>query len=335
MTDRRPRQLVLAALAGCAGWVVPCLAQVQGKAQAFGARPEDFYWGGPGPGRNWLGFLIILLAVTIAVGLYLLYLRFKRRADDQEQRVLGNKLDRIYGWVHFPNLLVPGVRIALEVEQHGAQRVYHSVVESAEGGTAEVASPMEDGVTVPLRVGQRIGVVVRKSPFAYRFETNVLERASGRIPTITITTPPRVLRYQRREYLRVSVRFPAQVQLRMSGARGGPRVRMLEGRVVSLSGSGIGLEIGMAVRKLRFLSVTFALPDGQAGAIAAECQAVAQTMRPSRGGGYVFGAQFTQISRRDRERIVRYVRTVERLNRKRARDQEADKRDEMARAHGR
>jgi len=335
MSGRQFRQLALAALAGCAWLACPCLAQAQQKTQAFGARPEDFYWGGPGPGRNWLGVLIILTAAAIAVGLYLLFLRSKRHTDEHEQRVLGRKLDRIYGWVHFPNLLVPGVRIGLEVEQQGAQRVYHSVVESAEGGTAEVASPMEDGVTVPLRVGQRIGVVVRKNPFAYRFETSILERASGRIPTITITTPPRVLRYQRREYLRVSVRFPAQIQLRMSGARGGPRVRMLEGRVVSLSGSGLGLEIDMTVRKLRFLSVTFALPDGQAGNITAECQAVAQTMRPSRGGGHAFGAQFTQISRRDRERIVRYVRTVERLNRKRARDREAEKQDEVARAHGR
>lgn len=335
MSGRRSRQLALATLAGCAGLVWPCLAQAQRAPQAFGARPEDFYWSGPGPGRNWLGALIILAAAFIAIGLYLLYLRSKRRAEEADQRALGRKLDHIYGWVHFPNLLVPGVRIGIEVEQQGAQRVYHSVVESAEGGTAEVAAPMEDGVTVPLRVGQRIGVVVRKNPFAYRFETNILERASGRIPTITITTPPRVLRYQRREYLRVSVRFPAQVQLRMSGARGGPRVRMLEGRVVSLSGSGIGLEIDMLVRKLRFLSVTFALPDGQAGHITAECQAVAQSMRASRGGGHVFGAQFTQISRRDRERIVRYVRTVERLSRKRARDQEADRRDEIAGTHGR
>jgi len=317
-------------------WLVAGWAAVSSGAYAqsggWGVLPDDFAWRRPSADSIRAGLLVLLCVALVVLAAYLAHLVAKHRRTQRASRALSVELDRIHGYVDNGDLLQPGTRVDIEVEHRGAQRLYRSVVDSVDARSAELVAPREEGATVPLRVGQRVAVIVRRSTYSYRFETRVLARRRGRVPTVTVLKRRRALRFQRREFLRIGVAIEATVQFRVQGAQETGQPHTSSGRIVDLSGSGIRVDLSTNVKHLRFFTVRFGLPDSKRDRVSAECLAVpANARRHGQHGGMTVGAHFIQISRKDRERVIRHVRELERKRRKRDVERRYDE-SEKARA---
>jgi c-di-GMP-binding flagellar brake protein YcgR len=296
---------------------------------------RDFNFGSSHEGTRLAVLVVTVAAVVVLVG-YAIHHILRGRQVQEAERSLAADLDRIHGYVDVPDLLRPGDRVEIEVSTPKTQRLYHTRVEAVDTTTADLIAPVEEGTIVPIRVGDHVGVVARRTPFSYRFQTRVVRRDGGRVPTLTIEMRTRVLRFQRREFVRFDVSFEATVEA--GGAQGARRASpTMQATILNVSGAGLLIETTRRLPKSRFVSVAFALPDGKSGAVHAECRVVSATIaHAGQSGGTRFGVQFIEIKRQHRERIIAYVMTLERRRRRRELE-DADRAEAAAarRAHGR
>jgi len=305
--------------------VILLIGSAAGPAFAQDLRKTlEYFWPQSSSRVNVVASLAILFITLILLVAYLIHLVTNQREVERARRSLATDLDRLLGSCRLPPI-DPGDHVELEVEGPRTQRLYHSLVQDVQGNSLVLAAPVEEGVIVPLRVGQSLSVVLRRKPYSYRFRTRVLRRKTGEIPTLTVDLRSKALRFQRREFVRVPVELEAQLVLRQTLEPTRRAPSQIRATVCDLSGSGLRLETDVRIVKVRFLTGTFAIPDGKKGPIVAECQVIPTTVEHNGVlGGSSFGAQFIEVSNAHRERVVAYVLAVERKHRRREADAQAD-----------
>mgnify|MGYP000863909900 FL=1 len=153
----------------------------------------------------------------------------------------------------------------LEGDPDKSQEVYITKVEDISTGSITVASPIKDGEVVPLRAGVGLTVTYVRDQGLFAFDTAVVERLPGQVPQLKLDLPDEIVRVQRRNYKRVSARFPVNYSSAeadsLDGTRDSASFRCAE--CVDISAGGIRIRLIDVVAGIKlgaYVRLSFALP---------------------------------------------------------------------------
>lgn len=198
---------------------------------------------------------------------------------------------------HFPTLYQ---RAHVQI----GQTTYVTRIEDFDDDTLTIATPREVGQNGTIQIGMAIHLAVVAENGLYSFTTLVREvRRDGRVPVLILSKPAAPQRIQRRSHFRVQVALSVTFQM-LPDSEGEPPQPPQKGFTRNISGGGMLLAIEKTVLVRKRVELKVYMPDC---VINATGQVV--SIRPSlRGGDAVeVGIQFTHISEKNRERIIRLV----------------------------
>ena len=147
-----------------------------------------------------------------------------------------------------------------------------------------------------VRMGMRIDGVY------FSFDTDVIEHVFHPQPTLGVSLPEVMTRRDQRKYYRLPlVMQPDVITLVDDDGKSASRVH---GTIVNVSGGGLGLVSPEPVRPGVLLAIQFGLEDQKYASVAQ----VVSVEEPEEGRfNHRAHLQFLNMSRHDREEIVRYV----------------------------
>jgi c-di-GMP-binding flagellar brake protein YcgR len=170
---------------------------------------------------------------------------------------------------------------------------YPSRIEFVNGERLWFAAPQERGTLVPVSIGETLEVYVIGDNEVFFFEGEVQDRVKrGNIAYVVFAMPEKVIRKQRRNY----VRFEAVLPVLLKKAE-----KAFPGTTKNISGGGMlvqlreGRDVFDPKEELLFLLSL----DGR------DIVGRAQVVRKDGPGLYAF--QFSEITDRDREDIIKYI----------------------------
>jgi len=285
--------------------------------ELFGGARRDY-------GRPWLACLAILALTGLVWAAFWLSARQRRRAaSDGTERAVA-VADRIDGVVPSEGMLRTGQSVQIEHQGPRSRRLYRSYVQEVTAHTIVLAAPRHEGVPVPIRAGESVGVVVRSREGSWRLEGEVLERAPGELPSLRIERSDRAARFQRRAFYRL----PLQIETRFEVYRRGlapPQRLHRSGIITNLSASGCRLVSRAGISKAQMCALEIRLPGSKA-----PLQVVSEIVggdagKPGRRSSWTLLLHFSAMKPRDRERLVQYVRELEirRIRKQREREEAA------------
>jgi len=127
------------------------------------------------------------------------------------------------------------------VEIKGAQAgVYATNVLDIEGGKFKMVAPQVQGVTIPLNKGDNVSISYTTERGKFIFMSRVQERFREPLPHYILQQPEKIYRVQRREYVRVEVE--GRIDYRPRPADGEEGSNFSTGRIIDLSGGGVGIK---------------------------------------------------------------------------------------------
>lgn len=98
---------------------------------------------------------------------------------------------------------VPTLKINSRIEILWEGEWYLSTVQDMEKGELSISIPVRNGRYLPLRVGDSIEGIYYEGEYAFKFQTAVLGRKIDRIYVIVLKIPPKLVRIQRRNFVRM------------------------------------------------------------------------------------------------------------------------------------
>jgi hypothetical protein len=242
--------------------------------------------------------------------------------------------------------LLPEMPVELDVTEGDWPGLYPSRIESVAGRNITLLAPTRDNVWVPLRPGTGLVARATSSRGVLSWDTRVIERrvlSSSAPPVLArssttrdprrfllVGRPDKLLIVQRRAFFRVPARFSVLVlPTQVSGAPaenatslGESAAREQAALLVDLSGGGAALRTTTAsllpLRPADWLRVRLPLPDRHARSgddellLAGEVIGV-DTRRVRWDQERIVRVRWSGLSGRDEDRLLRFVRDLERL----------------------
>jgi len=267
-----------------------------------------------------LSAVALAAAIILLIAAYFVSRRLERRREDRSSSVVHDSLVHLLGVVHKPDLLRIGDLVDIESAGPRSRRFYASRVEDMDPRTLTLATPRQEGAIVPLHVGDNVAVVTRTRPDAFRFDTTVLSRRGAPLPCVVVERHDRMLRFQRREFFRVSVSLDCRFEVKAGAAA--PTALARVGTVVNISGAGCRIRPSQPPRRAKFVVLEIRLP-GRFKPIRGTAEVVKRHSAES--GPFqqgTFACSFIEVSHQDRELLVAYVMASERERIRRAKERE-------------
>lgn len=189
----------------------------------------------------------------------------------------------------------------------------HSRVEDIAKDQVIIAWPLEHGMQVPIRRGQRLSLSFVRQNSAYVFLGTVQEQAQKPLPHLKIRLlgPPQKM--QRREYFRLRVAVDVEIAGVIRHPLEGEKVLYFDSHTYDLSGGGMAIRSDQSIPVGSMLEVKLGLIDGEP-----PLKVIARVVcsLPVQGvdGRYLshIGISFPGIKDTERRRIVRYLNRLQR-----------------------
>ena len=202
-------------------------------------------------------------------------------------------------------VLMPNQLITLEIGKDEDKTSYASRIEDVLGNVISVAAPVERGALIDFRPGTEVTVFLIHEKGRFLFNTKVIERRTGPLPTLLLAKPHRLAKGQRRRHLRVRVTlFPS----RSSVIDPDPdKCRSIKIAIVDISGGGVRfvgndfLPVGTRVHLV--LDLPFGCGLVKAVATVLRHQERSDAMRSR----YETAALFSEITESNRDRICKFA----------------------------
>jgi len=296
-------------------------ASAQGSKTAVIQEVGRWFARGPDERTRVLSAVALALAIILLAVAYKVSRGLEHRREEESSSVVKDSLVHLLGVVERPNLLRVGDLVDVEFSGAKSRRFYASRVEEIDANTLTLAAPRQEGAIVPLHEGDRVAVVTHTRPDAFRFDTKVLTRKVGPLPCVVVERHDRVVRFQRREFFRVSVSLDCRFEVKAGVLS--PSTLARRGIVVNISGAGCRIRTSQPPRRrTRFVVIEIRLP-GRSKHIRATAEVVKR--HSSESGPFqegTFACSFIEVRNQDRELLVAFVMAAERDRIRRAKERE-------------
>jgi c-di-GMP-binding flagellar brake protein YcgR len=198
------------------------------------------------------------------------------------------------------------VLVDVIVDDGNNQQIYRSRVEGLDKDTITLANPIKDSVVIPLRVGQVVNITFLDDTAIYSFESVIVSRHSGNVPTIIIKypKPDAVKRTQRRNFVRFYARLNISFNLITEYIT--DYSQTFTGETIDISGGGLMMATDTKVPKEEMIDVQLKLSSDNV--VSAVGRVVRLTDRNESGNPrYLLGLVFDVIEEKDRDKIIRFI----------------------------
>ncbi|MEZ5065270.1 MAG: PilZ domain-containing protein [bacterium] len=190
----------------------------------------------------------------------------------------------------------------------------------------KVYAPSFRGTILPIPPGDILRVHFSSNDTHWEYDTRILERYPGPIPTILISGPDASLeRVQRRSFFRLGANVPIGIDPRSPLPQTPPPGPPCEGTSVNLSGGGLLLESPELYPEGALLDLSIALPDDEPPVIVrSEVVRDAGRASPGARATWFLAVEFLELPEVAQERITRYIYLLQRAVREAPPESESD-----------
>lgn len=206
------------------------------------------------------------------------------------------------------NKLVYGLPLELEVFEGMYEGKYRSRIEEVGERILVIGAPYERGEVVPLREGTNVKLTFWDELSAYSFEAVIMQRIAVPQPMFVLALPDVVTKIQRRNFVRVPANFPLTFRIVMADGLSDT----FEGRMSDLSGGGIRFLTKKFIDSDSLLDAYIFLPNR---ALQTPLHVI-RVEKADDGKQYIISSEFSDISERLRDQVVRCVFEIQREMRK-------------------
>lgn len=175
-----------------------------------------------------------------------------------------------------------------------------SRVEEIEGDYLHLAVPIRRGQLVPMHIGQKIKVYFAKEDNSYAFTTTVVARKREPVPVFIVNKPEKIVKIQRRAYVRIPASIPINYRLVPQGQS------FESGMTVDIGGGGALFLSKSKLEPGQMLEVEICLPERPK----VVCQAEVKRVIPPEIGGvnsYKVAVEFRDITENQRDQIFNFI----------------------------
>jgi c-di-GMP-binding flagellar brake protein YcgR len=201
-----------------------------------------------------------------------------------------------------------GLVIDLVVLEGEYQGKYRSRIEEVGNKILTVGVPFVQGEIVPLREGTKVLITFWDDLSAYEFEGEIMQRIAVPVPLLVLKLPDFITKVQRRNYVRVPATYP--ITYRSVDEAG--LSDLYRGTMIDLSGGGMRFLTKEGLENHSLLYVHLELPTALIQTPARICR-VEKTDDVQR---YCVTVEFSDLSERERDQIIRCVFEIQRVMRK-------------------
>lgn len=197
----------------------------------------------------------------------------------------------------------------IEIEMEDG--VYKSNIQDITDEYIGISIPVNNGKYVPLRKGERVIGIYYIGKDIYKFETVVIGRKVDKLLIIMLKKPDTVVRYQRRNFVRVSVMINIYCVL-LEGKRKieditNNQVECFDAYTLDISGGGMRIALDRKLdKKLELENLIMVNLPNENENLAIKCKVV-RVEDDKKNPKIIYGLSFVDLERRTREDIVRLV----------------------------
>jgi c-di-GMP-binding flagellar brake protein YcgR len=196
-------------------------------------------------------------------------------------------------------------RVQLNILDGPCKGNYYSTIEGLISDEVIVVAsvPVADKRTAPVNIGDSINMLYWDSMAQYAFQTKVIGRKDGAVPTITLEKSSEVQRMQRRSYFRIQARLRVVFGIERDNDESS-ELQHYEGQTLNISGGGMLLSTNTKLAIGDNLPLKLYL---------SEQERVVATGRVERleylasKGLYRAGIVYVTIYENDRDKIIAFV----------------------------
>ncbi len=200
-------------------------------------------------------------------------------------------------------------------------------VEDMDNKIIVLSAPIDPEKNIHIRLvkGTKVRVSFAKKDAIYQFNSTVISSVSGKLPTVIISKPNELLRFQRREFVRLDdvitvsykVAVPDNIDVKYK-LLDKDNVNLnteqiekqeLEGFTKNISGNGMLLIVKKDIAKIgNLLDISFRLPGRtKIYNVIGEIVRIADEVKVEYPDEIGVGVKFVKINEKDRTDIVRYI----------------------------
>lgn len=166
-----------------------------------------------------------------------------------------------------------------------------------------LSAPTYRGEILPLRTGMRIKVSYVLNDCAYSFNTSIVARKKGPLPIIIINKPHKIIRVQRRHWVRVA----STLDIEYSSISATPESNLTyTGKTIDISGGGVRFITKGALEPGEIINLKIYLPSRSPVITKARIIRILEKAK-SEGESNKAVLEYSDINENDRERIIKYV----------------------------
>lgn len=176
-------------------------------------------------------------------------------------------------------------------------KVFNSTIQDINEDSFFVSMPMEKGNYIKFENNAQVSVYCYwENTSVYKFDSKVLGREkSGNMPLYKLTLPEKVVRIQRREYVRVKVIAPIEVI---------SNDKKIRGLLLDLSGGGMKIKTEEKLSKEEIIKIKLKSTEFNK-----EILINGMIVRVNRReeGKYIYGVRYCNIENKVREKIIQAI----------------------------
>jgi c-di-GMP-binding flagellar brake protein YcgR len=200
-----------------------------------------------------------------------------------------------------------GLSIELVVHSGEYRGKYRTRIEEVGKRILSIGVPVAEGQFIPLREGTELEIFFADNISAYSFSSIIIKRIAFPIPTFIIEFPQRIIKVQRRKFVRVEVIRP--LIYRILGETGLSEER--QGFMNDLSGGGLLFKSEEKIPLKTVLLLKLMIGTNEMEILGTVIRSLKED-----NDCYLVSVEFDEISEKTRDIIIKYIFDIQREMRK-------------------
>lgn len=201
--------------------------------------------------------------------------------------------------------LVQTKSITLVVADGDFQGNYYSSVTKIDNDSISIIAPISNGTTILFHKGEQVEVTFTDNLYTYMFITRIIGRSISTVPSYILNLPEEILKFSKRNYIRVLVNIPVYFQSVDSEAE---LDTWKKGKSKDLSGGGLCFSSYQEIGEENFINIRLVLPDTEIKTLARICR----FEKKIKNKQSIVSVEFVDLPERERDIIIRYVFYIQR-----------------------
>lgn len=179
------------------------------------------------------------------------------------------------------------------------EEYYKSNIQNVDSNSISISIPTKEGQYIPLRKSDKVEVLYYLENDIYKFNTVVLDRKIDTIPIIMLAHPEKVIKVQRRKFVRVPVICDMECFIMQNNKK----QSSLKAVLVDLSGGGMRIKVSDKLKLGDKITAYIPIEDEQVQ-IKGE---VVRVDKDDISKLNICGINFVEIDERIREKIIKFI----------------------------